>query len=177
MQPSVISWYDFHASRLADACEAVLPTVTCDWLADLLPSAPAVDVGIGTGRDAGAFAAAGYEVIAVEPSSGMRAEAERLHPLQRIRWLVDSLPSLTTASCSGITVDVVSLSAVWQHVAPADRHWAFRKLVGLLRSGGRLLVITLRHGLDDGRGGHPVSLSEVESLARDHGMQRHCHVV
>lgn len=171
MQPSVVSWYDSHASRLAGAYEAVPPTVTRDWLSDLLPSAPAVviDVGAGTGRDAGAFAAAGYEVIAVEPSSGMRAEAERLHPSPRIRWLADSLPSLLTISRSGITADVVSLSAVWQHVPPADRPRAFRKLVGLLRSGG-LLVITLRHGPDDGRG-HPVSLAEVESLARTHGMQ------
>jgi hypothetical protein len=65
---------------------------------------------------------------------------------------------------------VVSLSAVWQHVAPADRLRAFRKLVGLLKSGG-LLVMTLRHGPDDGRGVHPVSLAEVETLARSHGLQ------
>jgi hypothetical protein len=42
----------------------------------------------------------------------MRAEAERLHPSSRIRWLSDSLPALAT-SRSGITADVVSLSAVW----------------------------------------------------------------
>ena len=67
---------------MAGAYEAVPPTFTREWLADLLPSPPAVviDVGAGTGRDAGAFADAGYEVIAVEPSTGMRAEAERLHP-------------------------------------------------------------------------------------------------
>jgi SAM-dependent methyltransferase len=171
MQPSVVPWYDSNAFWLADAYEAVPPTVTRDWLADLLPSAPAVviDVGAGTGRDAGAFAAAGYEVIAVEPSSGMRTEAERRHPSPRIRWLSDSLPGLTTTCRSGITADVVSLSAVWQHVPPADRPRAFRKLVGLLRSGG-LLVMTLRHGPDDGRGGHPINLAEVESLARAHGM-------
>ncbi|MCO6415803.1 methyltransferase domain-containing protein [Siccirubricoccus sp. KC 17139] len=172
VQPSVVSWYDSNASRLVAAYEAVPPTATRDWLADLLPSPPAVviDVGAGTGRDAGAFAAAGYEVIAVEPSSGMRAEAERLHQTPRVRWLSDSLPALTTISRSAITADVVSLSAVWQHVPPADRPRAFRKLVGLLRSGG-LLVLTLRHGPDDGRGGHPVSLAEVEALARSHGMQ------
>ncbi|ONG57897.1 hypothetical protein BKE38_03780 [Pseudoroseomonas deserti] len=172
MQPSVVSWCDSNASRLAAAYEAVPSTVTRDWLVDLLPSAPAVviDVGAGTGRDAGAFAAAGYEVIAIEPSTGMRAEAERLHPSPRIRWLADSLPRLTTTSRCGITADVVSLSAVWQHVPPADRPRAFRKLVGLLRLGG-LLVMTLRHGPDDGRGGHPVSLTEVEFLALAHGMQ------
>lgn len=146
--------------------------VTRDWLADLLPSPPAVviDIGAGTGRDAGAFAAAGYEVIAIEPSSGMRVEAERRHPSPRIRWLTDSLPGLTTASRAGLAADVVLLSAVWQHVAPTDRPRAFRKMVSLLRSGG-LLAMTLRHGPDDGRGGYPVTLAEVETLARDHGMQ------
>jgi hypothetical protein len=42
--------------------------------------------------------------------------------------------------------------------------------VGLLRSGG-LIVMTLRNGVDDGRGGYPVSLAEVEDLARMQGMQ------
>ena len=172
VQSSVVSWYDTHANRLATAYEAVPATVTRDWLADLLPSPPAlvVDIGSGTGRDAGAFAAACYDVVAVEPSEGMRAEATRLHPLARIRWLPDSLPGLTTVGRLGLAAHVVLLSAVWQHVASVDRPRAFRKLVGLLRSGG-LLVMTLRHGPDDGRGGHAVSLEEVEALARQHGLQ------
>jgi SAM-dependent methyltransferase len=83
------------------------------WLADLLPPAPAliVDVGAGTGRDAAAFAAAGYEVVAIEPSAGMRAEAARLHPSPRIRWESDSLPALLATARLGIAADVVSLSA------------------------------------------------------------------
>lgn len=168
----MVSWYDANAGRLATVYEAVPPTPTREWLADLLPPPPAlvVDVGAGTGRDAGAFATAGYDVIAVEPSPGMRAEAERRHASPRIRWLPDSLPGLAATSRLGLAADLVSLSAVWQHVAPPDRPRAFRKLVGLLRSGG-LLALTLRHGPDDGRGGHPVGLAEVEALARDHGMQ------
>ena len=167
----MVSWYDANASRLAATYEAVPPTPTREWLAHLLPVPPAlvVDVGAGTGRDAGAFAAAGYDVVAVEPSPGMRAEAERRHASPRIRWLPDSLPGLAATSRLGLAADVVSLSAVWQHVAPPDRPRAFRKLVGLLRSGG-LLALTLRQGPDDGRGGHPVSLAEVEALARGHGM-------
>jgi SAM-dependent methyltransferase len=79
----VISWYDANASRLATAYEAVPPTVPRDWLAGLLPKPPAlvIDVGAGTGRDAAAFAEAGYEVIAVEPSSGQRRH--RKAPLSR----------------------------------------------------------------------------------------------
>ena len=79
-----------------------------DWLADLLPPAPAliVDVGAGTGRDAVAFAAAGYEVVAIEPSAGMRAEAARLHPSPRIRWMSDSLAALLATSRLGIATDI-----------------------------------------------------------------------
>jgi hypothetical protein len=32
------------------------------------------------------------------------------------------------------------------------------------------MVITLRHGPDDGRGGYPVSLIKVEDLARAQGL-------
>ena len=172
MQSSVISWYDTHANCLAVAYEAVPPTAACDWLADLLPPPPAlvVDIGSGTGRDAGAFAATGYDVVAVEPSAGMRAKATRLHVSSRITWLQDSLPGLVTTARLGLAAHVVVLNAVWQHVSPDDRPRAFRKLVSLLRSGG-LLVITLRHGPDDGRGGHVVSLAEVETLAQHHGLQ------
>jgi hypothetical protein len=100
----------------------------------------------------------------------MRAEGNRLHESARIRWVVDSLPSLSVTLRLGLGADVVLLSAVWQHVAPADRPRAFRKLVTLLKSGG-LLVVTLRHGPDDGRDGHEVSSDEIELLARNHGLQ------
>ncbi len=172
VQSNVVSWYDLNAVRLAMAYEAMPPLPAQEWLRDLLPIGPAlvVDMGSGSGRDAAAYAAAGHEVVAVEPSSGMRGEAMRLHPSSRIRWLADSLPALTTTTRTGLSADLVSMNAVWQHVAPADRPRAFRKMVGLLRSGG-LLAMTLRHGPDDGRGAHPVGLSEVEALARDHGLQ------
>ncbi len=171
MQP-VVSWYDANAARLAPAYEAAAAAPLRPWLADLLPPAPAVviDVGAGTGRDAAALAELGHEVLAVEPSAGMRAEAARRHPSARIRWLADTLPALAATTRAGVAADLVLLSAVWQHVAPADRPRAFRKLVGLLRPGG-LLALTLRHGPDDGRGGHPVDEAGVEALARGQGLQ------
>lgn len=60
MQSSVVSWHDANTSRLTTTFEAVPPMLTQDWLADLLPALPAliVDVGAGTGHDAGGFAAA-----------------------------------------------------------------------------------------------------------------------
>jgi hypothetical protein len=99
----------------------------------------------------------------------MRSEGERIHPDPRIRWVGDQLPDLSEASQLGISFDLVLLSAVWQHVAPGHRERAFRKIAGVVKSGG-LLAISLRSGpspLDSRM--YPVSLDEVERLAGNHG--------
>jgi hypothetical protein len=46
-RPLSVDWCDENVARLATAYEAVLPTVTRDWLADLLPrsSVRVIDVG------------------------------------------------------------------------------------------------------------------------------------
>src|SRR6516162_1224732 len=90
------SWYDNHALEVSPRYESVRADVVHAWLINLLPPAPALvlDVGAGSGRDAAWLASQGYEVVAVEPSSAMRAEAERLHPSTPIRWISDSLPGL-----------------------------------------------------------------------------------
>ena len=171
MSASGPSWYDDHAVEAVPVYEAADPALLHAWLEGLLPASPGLvaDIGAGSGRDAAWFASLGHEVLAVEPSAAMREHGAGLHAHTRIRWLADCLPSLAVTLRLGLPADVVLLGAVWQHVAPADRPRAFRKLIGLMRSGG-LLVITLRHGPDDGRGMHPVSLDEVERLAREHGL-------
>ncbi|MEJ2375423.1 MAG: class I SAM-dependent methyltransferase [Pseudolabrys sp.] len=89
----------------------------------MLPDAPALalDVGAGTGRDAAWLTSRGLEVVAVEPSGAMRANAERLHPSPSIRWISDSLPGLDHVHRLGLSFDLILLSAVWMHIAPADR--------------------------------------------------------
>lgn len=167
-----IGWYEGQAEALARQYEAVPAGEVHAWLRDLLPPAPALvlDVGAGTGRDAAWLASQGHEVLAVEPSGAMRQQGQRLHPDGRIRWLEDRLPALVTTLRLGLAADVILLSGVWQHLAPADRPRAFRKLVSLLKSSG-LLAMTLRHGpTEPERGMHPVSLGEVERLAREHGL-------
>jgi SAM-dependent methyltransferase len=164
-------WYDAHAPDLVRRYEAINPANLHSWLSGLLPNAPGtvLDIGAGSGRDAGWFAAQGYDVVAVEPSTRMRSEAERLHPDPRIRWINDQLPDLTVVGPLAISFDVVMLSAVWQHVRPSQRDRAFRKIAALVRSGG-LLAITLRSGPSPPRSEmHPVSLDEIDRLARNHG--------
>lgn len=114
---------------------------------DLLPSrtGAVLDISAGTGRDAHWFAQAGWDVLAVEPSADLRRQGQLLHPHPRIRWLDDRLPGLQATHRLGQTFDLIWLSAVWMHVAPGDRVRAFRKIVTLLRPGGRLMM-SLRHG-------------------------------
>lgn len=129
-----ITAYDARARELADAYETLTFEQVHEPILDLLPKAPAriLDVGAGSGRDAAWLAYRGHEVIAIEPSSGMRHEARERHPDPRIRWLEDSLPALPEAHRLGLEFDFIFASAVWMHVRPEDRQRAFRKLVTLL---------------------------------------------
>jgi SAM-dependent methyltransferase len=168
-----VGWYDDHATDLIRQYEAIDPAKLYRWLLGLIPEArgTVLDIGAGTGRDAAWFAGQGHDVVAVEPSSRMRAEGQHIHTDPRIRWIDDQLPELGILGRLGISFDLVMLNAVWQHVAPSDRERAFRKVAGLVKSGG-LLVITLRLGpAPADRGMHPVSLDEVERLARNRGFE------
>jgi SAM-dependent methyltransferase len=167
-----VAWYDANAASAVARYEAHGAAALSGWLADLLPKSPAVimDIGAGSGRDAAWLASLGYEVLAVEPSASMRAEASRLHPDENIRWLDDTLPDMAGLIRTGLSMDAILLSAVWMHVRPADRPRAFRKLVSLLRPGG-LLTISLCDGPEEPEQGmHPVNLADIERLAVDHGL-------
>lgn len=171
----VIAAYNGRADMLAQRYEAVSSE---RMLAEVLPLIPrgsdsklALDVGAGTGRDAAWLTSLGYEVVAAEPAAGMRRIAAEKHSSQGIRWVSDALPSLDHVHGLGLAYDLVLLSAVWQHVAPADRPRAFRKIVTLMKPGG-VLVMTLRHGpAPSGMQMHPTSTAEIEGLARAHGLE------
>lgn len=168
---SASGWYDAHAPDLVRRYEAINPVSLHNWLSGLFPDAPGtvLDIGAGSGRDAAWFATQGYDVVAVEPSTRMRSEGQRLHPDPSIRWINDQLPDLSIVGSMAISFDVVVLSAVWQHVSPSQRDRAFRKVAALVRSGG-LLAISLRSGPSPpGSEMYPVSLDEIERLARNHG--------
>ena len=169
--PGPIGWYDENAVAIADSYEALKPEQLHRWIDGLYPPAPGLilDMGAGSGRDAAWLAGLSHDVVAAEPAPALRAEAVRRHGGQNIRWIADQLPGLLATQRLGLAFDLILLSGVWQHVLPTDRARALRKLLGLLRPGG-VLAITLRHGpAADARGMHPVSLSELETLARQLG--------
>lgn len=165
------NFYDDNAARLSAQYQKVeVDALHASWTPDFLTCTPgfACDIGAGSGRDANWLAAKGWDVIAVEPSQGMRELAtQNSHP--NVTWLDDSLPELTRLRAFGHRFDLVLLSAVWQHVPPGQRERTFRILTELLKPGGTL-VITLRHGSDEQenreRGFHPVSASELSLFAQ-----------
>lgn len=139
---------------------------------DLIPekSGLILDIGAGSGRDAAWFACRGWNVVAIDPAEKMLHEAKQLHQNEMIRWIQDKLPGLERTIQTGLTFDVIWLSAVWMHINPTDRHRAFRKMVSLLRPSGWIMM-SLRHGsFTDGRKSYDVSSEEIDKLARQHGL-------
>ena len=166
-----VSCYDANVEAVARRYESVDPESIYLWLTELLPDPPAIalDVGSGTGRDAAWLAAKDFEVYAAEPSSAMRRKARELHPTASVHWTKDSLPGLGRTTRTGLSFDVILLSAVWMHLRPRDRPRAFRKLINLMSPGG-LMAMSIRHGPEDpDRGFHPVDDQEIETLAKGHG--------
>ncbi len=137
-----------------------------------IPTKPGlvIDIGAGSGRDAAWFAAMDWSVIAVEPAERLRSYARELHPSPRITWENDRLPDLSKLLRTGVAGDLVWLSAVWMHLPLGERRRAFRKLVTLMKPGGRLMI-SLREGpLAYDRPMFPVSIGEIEELSREHGL-------
>lgn len=135
-----------------------------------------LDIGAGTGRDAGWYSKQGYSVVAVEPSIKMLEIGERNTDCLGVEWVMDSLPNLSNLSTRKGAFDYITLSAVWMHLSIEDREVAFGRLVELLAPSG-FLVISLRHGgFDDGRENHPVSSLELVTLCRKHPELEICHI-
>ena len=168
-----VSSYDAKAAIWAARFETVPADAVHSALVPFIPRGSdliALDVGAGSGRDAAWLASIGYDVVAVEPAAGMRAEGQRRHPDPRIRWLEDRLPDLTGVNRLGLAFDLIMLSAVWMHVPPPVRARAFRKLTTLLKPGGTMLM-SLRDGPPDpDRPMWATPPGEIEAFARAHGL-------
>lgn len=146
-------------------------SVHAGWLQHL-PEAPgtALDVGAGSGRDAAALAARGWNVVAVEPSDALRQRARAGHPSPRLRWLADHLPQLNEVRRSGRSFDLVLVVGVWMHLRQDEARPSMRTLRGLLRPGG-LLVVSVKDEPDPKRQQRYVSTEELERLGRDFALR------
>ncbi|MGC8501201.1 MAG: class I SAM-dependent methyltransferase [Leptospirillia bacterium] len=139
----------------------------------LLPFLPqkgrALDVGAGSGRDARALAERGLEVVAVEPSEGMRRQAARHTGGPAVLWIDDTLPDLALLPPRP-PFDLILLSAVWMHIPSTDRPRALSRLSEILSPGGHLFL-TFRNVKDEPlRGMYPVDPRETLISARKNGL-------
>ena len=165
--------YAAEADALAVRYESIAFEAAHPHLLALLPPSPAhvLDIGAGTGRDAGALAARGYRVTAVEPTAAMRAHGRRLHPSLAIDWVDDHLPDLAHVASPGEGFAVVLLTAVWMHLDAEQRGAAMPRL-GALAAPGALLAMTLRHGpVPAGRRMFDVSAAETIAQAALSGFE------
>lgn len=97
---------------------------------------PTVDVGCGSGRDTAWLAQNGFDVIGVDASHGLLAEAGRRHP--GVVFRKDNLPSLTTLA-TGAFANVLCETVI-MHLGADAVGPAVRRLVSLLAPGGVLYL-------------------------------------
>ena len=139
----------------------------------LIPKAPArvLDIGAGTGRDAAALAALGYQVVAVEPTDALREGGRLLHALASIEWVDDGLPNLSQVCSRAQVFDVVMMTGVWMHLDRDERRRAMPNVASLMRPGG-VLIMSLRHGpVPAGRRMFEVTGQETIDLAEQEGLR------
>ncbi|MDE4100140.1 class I SAM-dependent methyltransferase [Phaeobacter gallaeciensis] len=163
-----IEFYDQHAAALADSYEAVSFEDAYPFLISTLPtnSLRIIDIGSGSGRDAAWFASKGHSVIAVEPSSSMRALAKAIHENGGIEWIDGQLPELSHPLLSGAEFDIALMSAVWMHIPPEERAPSLARLYELLSDEGAAFI-TLRIGPSDkDRSMYSVDAAEFEQSAQ-----------
>jgi len=162
------------ADTLVAQYERITFAQTHDSILHLIPAVPStvLDIGAGTGRDAGALAAMGHAVVAVEPTAEMRAHGQRLHPSPTITWIDDSLPDLAALDGYRGQFDLVMMTAVFMHLDAAQRRRALPRIGGLLRPGGTL-ALSLRHGpVPASRRMFDITPGEMTALASEHGLER-----
>lgn len=163
--------YEEEAPKLIDQYEGLAFEGVHRHVLPFFPPAPGpvLDIGAGTGRDAAALAARGYDVTALEPTRAMRQAALRLHPSSRIEWLDESLPDLTLMAGRAGHYALILLTAVWMHLDADQRRSAMPRVVALSKPSG-VIVFSLRHGpVPVGRRMFDVSVEETIKLAESAG--------
>ncbi len=142
-----IQGYAETADRFISISESMRFDEIHQCILDLLPTTPTavLDLGSGSGRDAGALAKLGHSVVAVEPTPDFVESARRTHPLPNIEWIQDSLPNLISLPSSTQEYGFILCHGVWQHLAQSARISAFERISGLLANAGRF-ALALRHG-------------------------------
>lgn len=173
MSQLVLDGYERNATALFEHYDALDSREVNAPILHLLPLSPAriVDVGAGTGRDAAWFARQGHDVIAVEPTDGLREGGRIRHAAANIEWLADRLPRLETLNQRPDVYDFIKLTAVWAHLDAIEQREALPVLASLLAPGGRLAFSIKRGVAPVDRPVHAVSIADTIELGQSLGLE------
>ena len=137
--PLAVGFYQRNATTLAPRYNSVTFEDVDALAIPHLPGAPArvLDVGAGSGRDAAALDALGFEVIAVEPAAALRRLGKVNAP--NAQWVADRLPQLRMLTANE-GFSFILCSAVLMSLQPSELKPAFAAMARLLRPSGKLAV-------------------------------------
>lgn len=147
--------YNQHAAKFADKFEQIPETQQLDEFIAMLPAqAKVLDLGCGSGRDAEYLTRAGLQVIGVDLSSALIAEAKKRRP--NIDFRVMDMERLDFPEHD--------FDAVWSklailHVARERLPAILRTVHAVLKPGGVCMMETKQGA---GEGAEPVSFSPGE---------------
>lgn len=145
-----MDFYTTNAQRLSQQYDSLAPEqVHAGWLANLPAAQPssnqALELGAGSGRDAAWLASIGWDVLAVEPSSGLRDIGCKSTADKHVKWLDDTLPQLASIPESyDSSFRLILASAMWMHLTPDEQVLACERLQQLAAD-DTLIVITWRN--------------------------------
>jgi SAM-dependent methyltransferase len=148
MSDRTLVYYETHSAELASRYESVDMRDAHERLAATLPAgARLLELGCGTGRDAAALLALGYDIRAIDGSAAMLAEAVRLHPPLAGRLVRHQMPR--PLPFADATFDAVLAFASLMHLPEPSIAPVLREAARVLVSRGRLVfsVCTTRPGV------------------------------
>ncbi len=173
-----LSYYENNAKHLSKQYEsAKVDNIHSLLLNTFHSKSYLLEIGCGSGRDAGFMYQNGYDVLAIDGSREMIVEAKRYHP-----ELVDKLDIIkipNELSFEPSSFDGVYSIATLMHLEKDSIDSTFEKIAMMLKPGGKLFfsVSIRRDDVDiqgkDEQGRHFTTMSEAEwiTCCKKHGFQ------
>ena len=162
-----LSYYANNAKHLSQRYESAKVDNIHSLLLKIFPSKSyLLEIGCGSGRDAGFMHRKGYDVLAIDGSREMIAEAKRCHPELADRLEVTKIPDELHFEPSSF--DGVYCIATLMHLDKSAIDQTIEKVAMILKAGSKFLfsVSVQRDDLDDQgkdeKGRHFTSMSELE---------------
>ncbi len=143
VDPSTERFYSDNAAHCVERWEAIPigAGVSRHFASSFVAGGTVLDIGCGSGRDAAALLAMGFDAYGLEPIEELRSGYADAHPELVDRVAAGALPALPELpSRWPSSFDGIVCSAMLMHLPHAELPDALSAIRSLLRPGGRLLV-------------------------------------